>query len=803
MKRSITLFILSMITITGFSQLNMSYVGDITYDQTLSDIWGYAAPDSTEYGLVGLFNGVSVVSLDEPTTPTEVAYVSGVGSTWRDIKTWENFAYVINETANGIAVIDLSTLPDSVTSYNWAPNIPGIGTLSSCHNIFIDEFGYAFITGCNLNSGGILILNVDTPTGEPEFVSAMPSEYSHDVYVRNNIAYSSEINAGQFSMYDVSDKDNIVTLGEQNTPFNFTHNAWPSDDDQVLFTTDELANAPVASYDISDPNNIQELDQFVPYETLGDGVIPHNVHVWNDFLIISYYTDGCILVDGSRPENLVEVGNFDTFIPASTGFSGAWGAYPFLPSGLVLVSDIDNGMYVLEPNYVRACWLEGNVTNALDATAISGASIEILTTNVLESSDGTGLYKTGFATAGTYDVQVTKPGFEPFIGSAVLDNDVVTILDAALIPLPSFAMSGSVVDLADGTPIPNAKVSLTNDDFTFNIETDANGNFEISTFYEGDYNAFAGKWGYSTEEVLSSTIDETNPSLTIELSQGYQDPFALDLGWDVGPTTAFVGEFERAKPFGIFIPFLGYFINAENDIQDDIGDQCYVTDNGPDPNQDILFGGSTNLTSPSFDISTYNEPMISYNTFLYSINFSNQNEITAGNGNIEITMDNSFETVTFETLTYEDVEIAPEWVYSEYALLPLLNNTTNLDSLNNLTVNFQATSPGNQELVEAAIDDFVVWDANPTSAEELLETRQFEANPNPTTSNFNVQYELENFDSNTRLLVYNALGQLVQTIELNDQIGNISFGEDLKAGVYFANMIQGETPSRTIRLIKI
>ncbi|MFT7606672.1 MAG: choice-of-anchor B domain-containing protein, partial [Saprospiraceae bacterium] len=426
MTRTLTLLLLSFIAYSGFSQLNMTYVGNITYNQNLSDIWGYVAPDDTEYGLVGVFNGVSVVSLADPSTPTEADFVDGIGSTWRDIKTWNNFAYVINESGNGLAVIDLSGLPTSVTSTNWTPDIPGFGTLSTCHNIFIDEFGYAYIAGCNLNGGGVLILNVDTPDGMPEFVAAMPNEYSHDIYVRSNLAYSSEINAGHFSIYDVADKENIQTLGQQNTPFNFTHNAWPSDDETILFTTDEQANAPVASYDISDPNNIQELDQFKPYETLGDGVIPHNVHVWNDWLIVSYYTDGCILVDGSHPENLVEVGNFDTFIPASTGFSGAWGAYPFLPSGLVLVSDIGNGMYVLQPNYVRACWLEGNITDATNNNAIIGASVEILTTNVFETSGATGGYKTGFATAGTYDILIKKPGYEPFNGQAVLENDVVT-----------------------------------------------------------------------------------------------------------------------------------------------------------------------------------------------------------------------------------------------------------------------------------------------------------------------------------------------------------------------------------------
>jgi len=99
-----------------------------------------------------------------------------------------------------------------------------------------------------------------------------------------------------FLFNDVTDKENYLTLGSQTTDFNFTHNAWLNDEGNVLFTTDEIANAPVGSYDVSDLNDIQILDLFKPYETLGDGVIPHNVHVWNDWIIISYYSMGVLLL---------------------------------------------------------------------------------------------------------------------------------------------------------------------------------------------------------------------------------------------------------------------------------------------------------------------------------------------------------------------------------------------------------------------------------------------------------------------------------------------------------------------------
>jgi len=188
-------------------------------------------------------------------------------------------------------VIDLTNLPNSVSSTDWTPNIPGLGSLSTCHNIYIDEQGYAYLAGCNLNSGGLIYIDVFTNPGSPMYAGKGPAVNSHDVFARDNKAYSSEIGLGQFAIYDVSDKTNTQFLGTQSTLYNYTHNSWLSDDGNILYTTDEQAGATVGAYDISDPSDIQVLDNFRPYETLGDGVTPHNVHVWQDWLIVSYYTD--------------------------------------------------------------------------------------------------------------------------------------------------------------------------------------------------------------------------------------------------------------------------------------------------------------------------------------------------------------------------------------------------------------------------------------------------------------------------------------------------------------------------------
>jgi choice-of-anchor B domain-containing protein len=782
-----------------FAQLNLSYVGDLDYNLDVSDIWGYVAPDDTEYAIVGIQNGVSVVSLADPTNPTEAAFVNGASSIWRDIKTWGNFAYVINETSNGLAVIDLSGLPDSVSSYNWTPNLPGLGTLSTCHNIWIDEFGFAYIVGCNLNGGGGIILNVDTESGEPEFVAAMPPEYCHDIYVRDNKAYNSEINIGQFTIYDVSDKQNIQTLGGQNTEFNFTHNSWPSDDGNTLFTTDELANAPVGSYDVSDPSNIIELDQFRPGATLGDGVIPHNVHVWDDWIIISYYTDGCIIVDGSRPDNLVEVGNFDTYIPQGTGFNGAWGAYPFLPSGLVLVADIGDGLFVLEPNYVRAGFLEGTITDLNNSNPIQGARVQILNTTTFEDSDNIGIYKTGIATAGTYDVQVSKPGYQSFTGSVFLQNDSVTILDVELEPLPSFPLSGSVLDANTGQGVPGAKVNISNAVFSFDIIADDMGDFNIAAAFEGNYDLYAGLWGYQTKELLDIDVNENSGSITIEVEPGYADPFQLDLGWTTS-SNANNGAFERAVPFAVFLGGANYFITPEFDVADDIGNRCYVTDNGGDFFANSLYNGNSKLKSPTMDLSTYNEPMMSYSTFIFSVNFAGQNPST-GSGNIKVNLSNDFESETVETINPGDIfVVTPGWIFSEINILEFIGSSP--DSLNNLQLEFEANSPGQTQLSEMAVDDIIIWDANPTGIEVLLEPVAFKAMPNPTRDVFTIEFELKDYSSDTQLIVYNALGQTVHQALLTDQRGNYVFGEKLEAGVYFAHITQNGQSSKTILLLK-
>ena len=78
----------------------------------------------------------------------------------------------------------------------------------------------------------------------------------------------------KFSAYDISNTSDVKFLGGAQTPFLFTHNAWLSDDSKTIFTTDERANAYIGSYDISDWENVREVDRYRPAVTVGEGVIP-------------------------------------------------------------------------------------------------------------------------------------------------------------------------------------------------------------------------------------------------------------------------------------------------------------------------------------------------------------------------------------------------------------------------------------------------------------------------------------------------------------------------------------------------
>jgi len=793
MNRLILVLGILVSSLQFFAQQNVSLVGQLGYGEDGNDIWGYVAPDSTEYALMGLRGGLSVVSLANPAAPVEVDYVPGASSTWRDIKTWNNYAYVVaDQGADGLAVIDLSTLPDSVTYTFWKPSITinnVTETFEQSHNIYIDENGVGYLAGSNLNGGGMVFIDVNTPNGIPTYLGAGPLRYSHDVFVRGDTMWSSDINNGYFSVVDVSDKTNPVLLATQTTPFVFTHNTWLSEDGNTLFTTDEQSNAPVAAYDVSDLSDIQKLDEFRPPATVGLGVIPHNTHTKGNFQFVSYYTDGLIMIDATMPDWLVQAGQYDTYGGPDGGFNGCWGAYPFLPSGLVLASDINSGLYVLAPNYQRACYLDGNITDSNNGNPLDGAGISFDTEPVTATADVAGDYRSGYGTSGTFDITYSMPGYaSQTIAVSLVAGQIVT-QDVALVKLPSIQLTGQIIRADNGNPIPGGVVEFIGNGLTENATADASGNFVVQQLVIGDYEVFGGKWGFRTDYTPSTTFDPSNNTIIIELDEGYMDDFALDLGWTIsGNATS--GVWERDIPIGVAV--YGIPLTPSDDDQGDFGTKCYITGNSSDPLTGAV-SGTTTLTSPMFDATIYGDPEVSYRPWFFSAT-------QQGGGTpyrLRVFLDDGANQYLIEELDFTLFTTQNWRNVSNYRISDFTTPTSTMKII------FETSDPSNSSITEAGVDIFEVLDLSTNIYDLDEEGVSMSVYPNPGYHQFTLVYNIEQKKEAMKVGVYNALGQLQEEIELDSTEGEVSFGKQLNAGVYFIQLQSDQQVFKARKIIKI
>ncbi|MGZ4057106.1 MAG: choice-of-anchor B family protein, partial [Bacteroidia bacterium] len=401
--------------------LNVTLDAHLTYPgQTCANICGYVDSTGKEYALVGASNGMSIVDVSNPSAPVEVLQVPAVHNLWREIKVRGTYAYVTTEGGGGLQIINMRSLPNTagVTSKLWTGDGAGAG-LTSIHALHIDGH-YLYLYGSTLFGGGAYVADITDPwnptyVGNYQNTSTGTSRYVHDGYVRNDTLYAAHIYDGFFSVVDFTNKSVPVELASQITPGVFTHNTWLSKDSKTLFTTDEVANSFLTAYDITNLSGINELDRI--QSNPGSNSFVHNVHIinvgGNDYAVTSWYSDGFTITDVGRPQNMIQVGNYDTFTSLCGGEVGAWGVYPFLPSGTIVVSNINEGLFVLTPTYVRACYLEGNITDLSSGLPINGVSAEILAAPGKKNvSDIAGDYKTGIPSpGGTYSVKFSKPGY--------------------------------------------------------------------------------------------------------------------------------------------------------------------------------------------------------------------------------------------------------------------------------------------------------------------------------------------------------------------------------------------------------
>jgi len=333
--------------------VNCALLGTFNVHGPFNDVWGYTAPNGDEYALLGATTGTVVVDVTNPSNPIERGFFPFGSSTWRDIRTFGNYAYVVTEATAGFQIINL-TNPNNPTVAGTA----GTSVSSSAHNVCIDVgTGRLYLPG---SSAGTPVWDLNSNPTNPNYIglagSSGSSNYFHDLCVENGYGYGSMIYNGDLRIWDVSTFPPTV-LSDTPTPGDFTHNAWPNAAGTICVTTDETSGSVVKFFDITNKSNPIPLGQFTP----NSSSIPHNAFIVGDKCHVSWYTEGYRCIDISDPMNPVEVASYDTWPGSSGGFNGCWGCYPFLPSGNILVSDRSTGLYIVRPsgasftNYGQGC----------------------------------------------------------------------------------------------------------------------------------------------------------------------------------------------------------------------------------------------------------------------------------------------------------------------------------------------------------------------------------------------------------------------------------------------------------------
>lgn len=344
--------------------LNMSLLGQWNVDTLpvhsgikYNDVWGYADCSGREYAILGSAGRIHFIDVTKPDEPREVASFPGTSnSVWRDFKTYRDRAYACaDQGQDGLMVFDLSGLPDTVTMTYQSTEF-----FSRSHNLWIDTLhGRLYMAGANTRNNGVIVFDIAENPDDPQLLASvqLPGSYIHDIHVVDHIGYASHGFNGLW-VYDFTDPENPLPLGSitDYPEKGYNHSSWLSPDGDFLIMADETHGTSLKTVDVQDFDDIYVRSLFksallAPEHTAS---IVHNPFIRDQYVILAYYHEGIQVYDMSNPDSVFRVAYYDTYpINANyNGYQGAWGAYPYLPSGNILGSDITFGLSVLSADSI-------------------------------------------------------------------------------------------------------------------------------------------------------------------------------------------------------------------------------------------------------------------------------------------------------------------------------------------------------------------------------------------------------------------------------------------------------------------
>ncbi len=332
------------------------------------DCWGYTDTLGNEYGLIcARSEGVSIIDLS--TSPiSEVGFLPSlvIGNDAKDIKIYKNFAILVNEYER-TQIFDISDVTNPVQVSTIIHD-----NSSGAHNCKV-EGDYLYIMGDHA-TGGLLIYDISNPTS-PSFVSSFEPYYYHDIDIYNDTLYAAAIFGQGIDVLDITNK----AVPSYITTFNYSgsgaHNVAVLDSGRFVAIGDEIGSGQhTRIFDVQNLGSVTKVADII----VDPSASTHNCYEKNNILYIAHYTEGLQLYSVANPTRPLQIGYYDTFLGTGYGYRGNWSVYPYLPSGKILLSDMQSGLFVVELSEPDSCLIQ-NPGDADGSGTINILDLQFLT----------------------------------------------------------------------------------------------------------------------------------------------------------------------------------------------------------------------------------------------------------------------------------------------------------------------------------------------------------------------------------------------------------------------------------------
>ncbi|MSR69165.1 MAG: choice-of-anchor B family protein [Phycisphaerales bacterium] len=394
-----------------------------------SDAWGYVSASGREYAILGMSNGTAFVEITVPSASVLTKFMprpaSASDSLWRNMKTYQNYCYAVSEGGGGIQVFDLAQIDSGMITDLGTVTTGGV---ASSHTMIINE-ATGFLYRMGGGSSGVRCYSLANPA-VPTYVGAWSAKYTHDGAVftwptgpyagREILLACGGLNGGQtetgLDILDITDKANIVVIGRATYPnAAYCHQGWISPDYKYFYINDEIDEANFGVLCQTKIIDIQNLAAPFLAGTYSNGQVSvdHNLYIKGNDLFASNYKSGLRIYDITNRTSPSERAWFDTYpTENATGYAGLWSNYPYFPSGTVIGSDIQRGLFVWT---VGAAPLTIAYPQGIPTTVTpSGGSFNVTTTlgagQTIAAGGAKLVFNTGGATNQTVPLQVTGAG---------------------------------------------------------------------------------------------------------------------------------------------------------------------------------------------------------------------------------------------------------------------------------------------------------------------------------------------------------------------------------------------------------